>query len=42
MEVRTIAVIGAGTMGKGIAYAAALGGFHTVLFPGFATHLKKV
>jgi 3-hydroxybutyryl-CoA dehydrogenase len=31
MEVKTIAVIGAGTMGRGIAYAAALGGFHTVL-----------
>ena len=31
MEVRTIAVIGAGTMGRGIAYASALGGFQTVL-----------
>jgi 3-hydroxybutyryl-CoA dehydrogenase len=31
VEVRTIAVIGAGTMGRGIAYAAALGGFSTVL-----------
>jgi len=31
MEVKTIAVIGAGTMGRGIAYAAALGGFRTVL-----------
>jgi 3-hydroxybutyryl-CoA dehydrogenase len=31
MEVKTIAVIGAGTMGRGIAYAAALGGFQTVL-----------
>jgi 3-hydroxybutyryl-CoA dehydrogenase len=30
-EVRTIAVIGAGTMGRGIAHAAALGGFHTIL-----------
>lgn len=30
-EVRTIAVIGAGTMGRGIAYVAALGGYHTVL-----------
>ena len=27
----TIAVIGAGTMGRGIAYAAALGGYHTIL-----------
>lgn len=31
LEVKTIAVIGAGTMGRGIAYAAALGGFQTVL-----------
>lgn len=31
MQVTTIAVIGAGTMGRGIAYAAALGGFQTVL-----------
>ncbi len=31
MKVQTIAVIGAGTMGRGIAYASALGGFHTVL-----------
>jgi 3-hydroxybutyryl-CoA dehydrogenase len=31
MEVNTIAIIGAGTMGRGIAYASALGGFHTVL-----------
>jgi 3-hydroxybutyryl-CoA dehydrogenase len=31
MEVKTIAVIGAGTMGRGIAYASALGGFRTVL-----------
>jgi len=31
MDVKTIAVIGAGTMGRGIAYASALGGFHTVL-----------
>jgi len=31
MEVRTIGVIGAGTMGRGIAYAAALGGYRTVL-----------
>jgi 3-hydroxybutyryl-CoA dehydrogenase len=29
--VKTIAVIGAGTMGRGIAYAAALGGFTTVM-----------
>jgi len=31
MEVETIAVIGAGTMGRGIAYAAAFGGYNTVL-----------
>jgi len=31
MNVKTIAVIGAGTMGRGIAYAAALGGYITVL-----------
>ena len=30
-EVRTIAVIGAGIMGRGIAYASALGGYRTVL-----------
>jgi len=31
MSVKTIAVIGAGTMGRGIAYAAAYGGYGTVL-----------
>jgi 3-hydroxybutyryl-CoA dehydrogenase len=31
MEVKTIAVIGAGTMGRGVAYAAALGGYQTIL-----------
>lgn len=31
MDVKTIAVIGAGTMGRGIAYASAFGGYHTVL-----------
>jgi 3-hydroxybutyryl-CoA dehydrogenase len=31
MEIKTIAIIGAGTMGRGIAYAAALGGYTTVL-----------
>jgi len=31
LEVKTIAVIGAGTMGRGIAYASALGGYETIL-----------
>jgi len=31
LEVKTIAVIGAGTMGRGIAYASAVGGYFTVL-----------
>jgi 3-hydroxybutyryl-CoA dehydrogenase len=31
MQIQTIAVIGAGTMGRGIAYASALGGYTTVL-----------
>jgi 3-hydroxybutyryl-CoA dehydrogenase len=31
MEIRTIGVVGAGTMGRGIAYAALFGGFRTVL-----------
>jgi 3-hydroxybutyryl-CoA dehydrogenase len=31
MDVRTIAVIGGGTMGRGIAYAAVFGGYKTVL-----------
>lgn len=31
MEVRTVAVIGAGAMGRSIAYAAALGGYRTIL-----------
>ena len=31
MDLKTIAVIGAGTMGRGIAYAAAFGGYKTVL-----------
>jgi 3-hydroxybutyryl-CoA dehydrogenase len=31
MEVKTISVIGAGTMGRGIAYAAAFGGYRTIL-----------
>jgi 3-hydroxybutyryl-CoA dehydrogenase len=31
MEVKTISVIGAGTMGRGIAYGAAFGGYRTIL-----------
>jgi len=31
MEIKTIGVIGAGTMGRGIAYAAAYGGYRTIL-----------
>ncbi len=31
MDIHTIAVIGAGTMGRGIAYAAALAGYRTIL-----------
>ncbi len=31
MNVKTIAVIGASTVGRGIAYAAALGGYNTIL-----------
>jgi len=31
MDVKTIGVIGAGTMGRGIAYVAALGGYKTIL-----------
>ena len=30
-EIRTIAVIGAGAIGRGIAFAAALGGYRTIL-----------
>jgi 3-hydroxybutyryl-CoA dehydrogenase len=30
-EIKTIAVIGAGIMGRGIAHVAALGGYHTIL-----------
>lgn len=41
MEVKTIAVIGAGTMGRGIAYAAALGGYATVLEDVSETMLAK-
>lgn len=32
MSIRTVGVIGAGTMGRGIAYVSAVGGFQTFLF----------
>lgn len=41
MVVNTIAVIGAGTMGRGIAYAAMLGGYRTVLEDVSATMLEQ-
>ena len=41
MEVKTIAVIGAGTMGRGIAYASALGGFQTILEDVSSSVLEK-
>ena len=31
MQVKTVAVIGAGIMGRGIAHAAAIGGYRTIL-----------
>ncbi len=40
-EVRTIAVIGAGTMGRGIACVAALGGYRTVLEDVLPAALRK-
>jgi 3-hydroxybutyryl-CoA dehydrogenase len=40
-EVRTIAVIGAGIMGRGIAHAAALGGYHTILEDILPTALRR-
>jgi len=39
--VRTIAVIGAGIMGRGIAHAAALGGYRTILEDILPTTLRK-
>src|SRR5205085_3470150 len=40
-EIRTIAVIGAGTMGRGIAHVAALGGYRTVLEDLLPNALRK-
>jgi 3-hydroxybutyryl-CoA dehydrogenase len=41
MEVRTVAVIGAGIMGRGIAHAAALGGYRTILEDLLPNALRK-
>jgi 3-hydroxybutyryl-CoA dehydrogenase len=40
-EIQTVAVIGAGTMGKGIAHVAALGGFRTILEDLLPNALRK-
>jgi 3-hydroxybutyryl-CoA dehydrogenase len=40
-EVRTIAVVGAGIMGRGIAHAAALGGYRTILEDILPNTLRK-
>jgi len=40
-EIRTVAVIGAGTMGRGIAHAAALGGYRTILEDLLPSALRK-
>jgi 3-hydroxybutyryl-CoA dehydrogenase len=40
-EVRTVAVIGAGIMGRGIAHAAALGGYRTILEDILPNALRK-
>jgi len=41
VEVRTVAVIGAGIMGRGIAHAAALGGYRTILEDLLPNALRK-
>jgi len=40
-EIRTVAVIGAGTMGRGIAHVAALGGYRTILEDILPASLRK-
>jgi 3-hydroxybutyryl-CoA dehydrogenase len=40
-QVRTVAVIGAGIMGRGIAYAAAMGGYRTILEDLLPAALRK-
>jgi len=41
VSIRTIAVLGAGLMGRGIAYASALGGYRTLLQDTSETQLQK-
>jgi len=41
LEIKTVAVIGAGTMGRGIAHAAALGGYRTILEDLLPNALRK-
>jgi 3-hydroxybutyryl-CoA dehydrogenase len=41
LDVKTVAVIGAGTMGRGIAHAAALGGYRTILEDLLPNALRK-
>lgn len=41
MEIKTIAVIGAGTMGSGIAQVAAEAGYHVILFDTMEASLEK-
>ena len=40
-EIKTVAVIGAGTLGRGIAHAAALGGYRTILEDILPNALRK-
>src|SRR3954467_13429660 len=40
-EIKTLAVIGAGIMGRGIAHAAALGGYRTILEDILPASLRK-
>jgi len=40
-EIRTVAVIGAGIMGRGIAHAAAIGGYRTILEDLLPNALRK-
>lgn len=40
MSIRTVGVIGAGTMGRGIAYVSAVGGYQTFLFDAAAAQVE--